>query len=104
MVVPEDQLSLAIGRDGQNARLAAKLTGWRIDIKSLPEAAADALYRLQSDAAYALVEAETESMDLIAGLLAKKAENRPLTPEEYDRMNQFVDRIERSVPQSASRR
>jgi N utilization substance protein A len=32
--VPERQLSLAIGRDGQNARLAAKLTGWRIDIKS----------------------------------------------------------------------
>lgn len=33
-VVPEDQLSLAIGRDGQNVRLAAKLTGWKIDIKS----------------------------------------------------------------------
>lgn len=33
--VPEDQLSLAIGRKGQNARLAAKLTGWRIEIKSL---------------------------------------------------------------------
>ena len=43
VVVPEDQLSLAIGRDGQNARLAAKLTAWRIDIKSLTEAAADAL-------------------------------------------------------------
>jgi len=41
VVVPEDQLSLAIGRDGQNARLAAKLTSWRIDIKSLPEAASD---------------------------------------------------------------
>lgn len=34
IVVPDNQLSLAIGRDGQNARLAAKLTGWRIDIKS----------------------------------------------------------------------
>jgi transcription antitermination factor NusA-like protein len=31
--VPDDQLSLAIGRDGQNVRLAAKLTGWKIDIK-----------------------------------------------------------------------
>ncbi len=31
--VPEDQLSLAIGKDGQNVRLAAKLTGWRVDIK-----------------------------------------------------------------------
>ncbi|MCG9478831.1 MAG: transcription termination factor NusA [Actinomycetia bacterium] len=34
VVVPNDQLSLAIGREGQNARLAAKLTGWKIDIKS----------------------------------------------------------------------
>ena len=34
VVVPERQLSLAIGKEGQNARLAAKLTGWRIDIRS----------------------------------------------------------------------
>jgi N utilization substance protein A len=38
VVVPDDQLSLAIGKEGQNARLAAKLTGWRIDIKSYSEA------------------------------------------------------------------
>ncbi len=37
-LVPEDQLSLAIGKDGQNVRLAAKLTGWKIDVRS-PEAA-----------------------------------------------------------------
>jgi transcription termination/antitermination protein NusA len=36
--VPKDQLSLAIGRDGQNARLAAKLTGWRVDIKAVEAA------------------------------------------------------------------
>jgi transcription antitermination factor NusA-like protein len=34
-VVPENQLSLAIGKDGQNARLAAKLTGWKIDIRAV---------------------------------------------------------------------
>ena len=34
VIVPDDQLSLAIGRDGQNARLAARLTGWRVDIVS----------------------------------------------------------------------
>jgi len=34
VTVPERMLSLAIGREGQNARLAAKLTGWRIDIRS----------------------------------------------------------------------
>ena len=38
LTVPPTQLSLAIGKDGQNARLAAKLTGWRIDIKAAPEA------------------------------------------------------------------
>ena len=37
MIVPDEQLSLAIGRDGQNARLAARLTGWRVDIKSETE-------------------------------------------------------------------
>ncbi len=39
VIVPDYQLSLAIGREGQNARLAAKLTGWRIDIKSETQAA-----------------------------------------------------------------
>lgn len=38
VIVPDDQLSLAIGKEGQNARLAAKLTGWRIDIKSQSQA------------------------------------------------------------------
>jgi transcription termination/antitermination protein NusA len=96
VVVPEDQLSLAIGRDGQNARLAAKLTSWRIDIKSLPEAAADVVYRLQSDEALApIAEAEATLLEQIQGMLARKAENRALAPEEYDRMAQFVDRVEK---------
>jgi transcription termination/antitermination protein NusA len=38
VVVPDFQLSLAIGKEGQNARLAARLTGWRIDIRSDEEA------------------------------------------------------------------
>jgi N utilization substance protein A len=96
VVVPEDQLSLAIGRDGQNARLAAKLTGWRIDIKSLSEAASDALYKLQQDAALvAIAEAEKDNIPQVEAILAKKAEGRPLTPEEYDTLTQFVDRVER---------
>ena len=41
VVVPDDQLSLAIGREGQNARLAARLTGWRVDIRSETEFAAE---------------------------------------------------------------
>ena len=43
VIVPDDQLSLAIGKEGQNARLAAKLTGWRIDIKSQSQAQAQGL-------------------------------------------------------------
>ena len=39
MKVPADQLSLAIGKRGQNVRLAAKLTGWRIDVMSPEEEA-----------------------------------------------------------------
>ena len=42
VVVPDYQLSLAIGREGQNARLAARLTGWRIDIRSDTAAQDDA--------------------------------------------------------------
>jgi N utilization substance protein A len=43
VIVPDRQLSLAIGREGQNARLAARLTGWRIDIKGTSEALAETL-------------------------------------------------------------
>jgi N utilization substance protein A len=98
VVVPEDQLSLAIGRDGQNARLAAKLTSWRIDIKSLPEAAGDTLYKLQNDATMAsLVELEKENITKMEELLVRKADGRPLTPEEYDFIAKFVDRIEKKA-------
>jgi len=44
VIVPDDQLSLAIGKRGQNARLAAKLTGWKIDIKSETVAKEEGIY------------------------------------------------------------
>ena len=100
VVVNEDQLSLAIGRDGQNARLAAKLTGWRIDIKSLTEAAGDAISKLQSDTELAaLLPSAVESIPAVEEVLAKKAENRPVTPEEFTMLGQFVDRVERRTIQ-----
>ncbi|MEX2161166.1 MAG: transcription termination factor NusA [Anaerolineales bacterium] len=98
VVVPEDQLSLAIGRDGQNARLAAKLTSWRIDIKSLSEAAADALHSVQADAAFLAANPDqVEILPQIEAVLAKKAEGRPVTPEEYTLLSRFVDRLERGA-------
>ena len=56
VVVPDYQLSLAIGKEGQNARLAAKLTGWKIDIKS--ESQAQELMAAADEAEEAAVEAE----------------------------------------------
>ena len=100
VVVGEDQLSLAIGRDGQNARLAAKLTGWRIDIKSLTEASSDSLKKLQSNAELAaMIPAAVEVIPQVQDILAKKAENRPIMPEEYTVLGQFVDRVERRTIQ-----
>ena len=100
VVVPEDQLSLSIGRDGQNARLAAKLTSWRIDIKSLPEAAVDAIYKLQNQPEFAkLAQQEAEIVPQVELILAKKAERRPVTPEEYKVLSKFVDRVEQGLIQ-----
>lgn len=61
VIVPDRQLSLAIGKEGQNARLAAKLTGWRIDIKSVSAA----------EAAKAEM-AETISKELVAEEVVKE--------------------------------
>ena len=100
VVVQEDQLSLAIGRDGQNARLAAKLTGWRIDIKSLVEATGDAIQKIQADVELAqMLPAVVESIPTIEQILTKKSEGRPVTPEEYTQLSQFVDRVERRTIQ-----
>ena len=57
VVVPDDQLSLAIGKEGQNARLAAKLTGWKIDIKPA-SAPADEVPEEEEDV---ILEDETET-------------------------------------------
>ncbi|MBU2607787.1 MAG: transcription termination factor NusA, partial [Chloroflexi bacterium] len=59
VVVPDRQLSLAIGREGQNVRLAAKLTGWRIDIKSA--SSAEAAGKVEAEA-----QAELEEAALVA--------------------------------------
>lgn len=59
VVVPERQLSLAIGKEGQNARLAAKLTGWHLDIKSMSEWEAEKA-QIKLEAAVIALEAEAE--------------------------------------------
>ena len=58
VVVPDKQLSLAIGKEGQNARLAAKLTGWRIDIKSASAAEVERLAKVEALPGVEEIEAE----------------------------------------------
>jgi len=95
VVVPEDQLSLAIGRNGQNARLAAKLSGWRIDIKGLFEATSETLFKIQDDPKYThYQDLEVTTIPRIEAIMGKKAEGRPISPEEYRELHNFNSRIE----------
>lgn len=79
VLVPDDQLSLAIGKEGQNVRLAARLTGWKIDIKGMSQ------YREDPDAFDALDSAsdrseagEDASPGLFDGLLPDEEEKEPI--------------------------
>jgi N utilization substance protein A len=70
IIVADNQLSLAIGREGQNARLAAKLTGWKIDIKSQSQvmsAAAEEAMRMDEEAEEA-DEADEDGTEEEAGV------------------------------------
>jgi N utilization substance protein A len=67
IIVPDDQLSLAIGKKGQNVRLAAKLTGWKIDIKSETRAAEAELEELRQGEAAAEADALAAEADALAG-------------------------------------
>ncbi len=73
VVVPDKQLSLAIGKEGQNARLAAKLTGWRIDIKSASEAVEETLQKIRTDEEIRTrVGEKVEIFNIAAAILADK--------------------------------
>jgi len=79
--VPDKHLSLAIGKEGQNVRLAAKLTGWRIDIKSASDL--DAARALQKgEAAEKPTPAEEKHVDEITEVIEETAEAS--TPEEAE--------------------
>lgn len=94
VIVPDDQLSLAIGREGQNARLAAKLTGWRIDIKSLTEAAQDSFNLLGNSVVDPAVSKDKHLQEQVKSVLEKKAARRPITAEDYGYLSRFVAGVE----------
>jgi N utilization substance protein A len=76
VIVPDDQLSLAIGREGQNARLAARLTGWRIDIRSETEFA-------QEEAEHGYEEEETQGRCAAILSNGRRCPNAALTGSRY---------------------
>jgi len=94
VIVPDDQLSLAIGREGQNARLAAKLTGWRIDIKSLIEAAAASLDLLDHPSADPAITNDEVLLEKANIILEKKEAGRPITSEDYQMLSRLVAGVE----------
>ncbi len=97
VIVPDDQLSLAIGREGQNARLAAKLTGWRIDIKSLTEAAIESLTNLNHNAADPAIAKNKELQEKAQSVLDKKEAGRPITSEDYRVLSRVVYGVEGKI-------
>jgi transcription termination/antitermination protein NusA len=75
VLVPQDQLSLAIGKEGQNVRLAARLTGWKIDIKDAA--------RYDPIAAMAEVEAERQAQDEYRSHYQPDYQDADYTEENY---------------------
>lgn len=77
VIVPDNQLSLAIGRRGQNARLAVKLTGWKIDIKPMSEAISEGLIEAGNK-----VVIDEEFEDIFANEMLEKTEVEEAIVEE----------------------
>jgi N utilization substance protein A len=99
VIVPDDELSLAIGKEGANARLAAKLTGWRIDIKSVSEAVTEAL---DDQTTPTLVEFKAQNPDMVAEvrrIMDKIATKRVVMPEEFTYLARFADQAQRRIMQ-----
>ncbi|MCB9457241.1 MAG: transcription termination/antitermination protein NusA [Anaerolineaceae bacterium] len=96
VLVPDDQLSLAIGREGQNARLAAKLTGWRIDIKSVSEAVQNALDKIEQPPLAALAAQVSDMLAEVQRIIEKKLLNKAIMPEEYQVLNKFAAKVEKA--------
>lgn len=95
VVVPDDQLSLAIGKAGQNARLAAKLTGWRIDIQGVTEAAQWALKQVNEDPEVLPALGQTaELLPLVAATLRRhNQEEMPYNAEELVAVRQVIEGV-----------
>jgi N utilization substance protein A len=95
VVVPDDQLSLAIGRSGQNARLSAKLTSWRIDIQGVTEAATWALQQVNEDSdVLPALGPVAELLPTVASILQQHEQRKlPYNGEELLTMRQVIEGV-----------
>lgn len=99
VVVPDRQLSLAIGKEGQNARLAAKLTGWRIDIKSESEAQAEGLDKLAGERVRRGSSASEDLLSMAERIL--RNEDEAPAPTGGDRLWQAMQSLQDMAPRTA---
>ncbi|MEK6561645.1 MAG: transcription termination factor NusA [Candidatus Binatota bacterium] len=122
VVVPDDQLSLAIGRKGQNVRLASRLAGWRIDVRSESEAdeetrrarislgavpgindmVAELLYQSGFKSAEELAEADLETILDVDGIGPEKAEVIYKSSREYVAEKRRKEEEQKALAQAAA--
>jgi len=122
VVVPDDQLSLAIGRKGQNVRLASRLAGWRIDVRSESEAdeetrrarislgavpgindmVAELLYQSGFKSAEELAEADLETILDVDGIGPEKAEVIYKASREYVAEKRRKEEEQKALAQAAA--
>jgi N utilization substance protein A len=122
VIAPDDQLSLAIGKKGQNVRLASRLTGWRIDVRSESEAdeetrrarsslgaipgvndmTAELLYQAGFKSAEELAEAELETILEVEGIGPEKAEAIYKSSREYVAEKKRREEEEKASAQAAA--
>ncbi|PJF29815.1 MAG: hypothetical protein CUN52_06470 [Phototrophicales bacterium] len=95
VVVRDEHLSLAIGREGQNARLAAKLTGWRIDIKSVTESVSSALENIDKPPLDELTVQHPDLLSNVIMIMEKRQAGRVITEEEWKELSRFAVLAER---------
>jgi len=122
VIVPDDQLSLAIGKKGQNVRLASRLSGWRIDVRSESEAdeetrraraslgaipavndmVAELLYQAGFKSAEELSEADLESIVEVDGISPDKAEAIYKSSREHVAEKRRKEEAEKAAAQAAT--
>jgi len=94
VLVPDNQLSLAIGVGGQNARLAARLTGWRIDIKGVDEAVNFAIDHLDEQPLNVLQNKHADIIAQVRHILDKKRNEKVVTADDLQVLNRFANLAE----------